>query len=206
VFARSTTVAVQQAATTGAIAFVRDEVMPGLANLPGYIGLSLLLDRDSRRSILTSAWETEEAMRSGAEQMRGMQARAATFITGDRQIDEWEIAVLHRDHRSSTGACVRATWLRTRPELFANALEFYRSAVLPVIEEFDGFCSASLMIDRDSGRAVTSTTFDTVEAMELSRDRARSLRTEQLRNLGADQLDVGEFALELAHLRVPETV
>ena len=42
------------------IAHVRDEVMPALAALDGYIGLSLLVDRESGRCIATSAWETEE--------------------------------------------------------------------------------------------------------------------------------------------------
>jgi hypothetical protein len=40
--------------------------------------------------------------------------------------------------------------------------------------------------------------------MERSRDQARSLRTALLRDLGADQLDVGEFELAIARLRVPE--
>jgi hypothetical protein len=60
------------------------------------------------------------------------------------------------------------------------------------------------MVDRESGRAVSSATFDSVDAMERNRDKARSLRTERLRDLGAEQLDVCEFELALAHLRVPE--
>ena len=37
-------------------------------------------------------------------------------------------------------------------------------------------------------------------------DQARSLRTARLRDLGADQFDVGEFELAIAHLRVPELI
>ncbi len=57
-----------------------------------------------------------------------------------------------------------------------------------------------------SWRAVSSSTFDSLEAMQRNEDRARSLRTARLRDLGADQHDVGEFELALAHLRVPELV
>jgi hypothetical protein len=78
--------------------------------------------------------------------------------------------------------------------------------VLPALEELEGFCSASLMVDRPSGRGVSSVTFDTPEAMDGNREQARSLRVARLRELGADQLDVGEFELALAHLRVPELV
>jgi len=101
---------------------------------------------------------------------------------------------------------VRATWLTVRPDQFDRAIEFYRQSVLPAIEELDGFCSASLMIDRTSWRAVSSSTFDSMEAMQRNEEQARSLRTARLRDLGADQFDVGEFELAIAHLRVPELV
>ena len=75
---------------------------------------------------------------------------------------------------------------------------------MPSLNELEGFCSASLMLDRSTGRAVSSATFDSQDALDRNRDQARSLRTARLRDLGADQLDVGEFELILAHLRVPE--
>ena len=86
----------------------------------------------------------------------------------------------------------------------APAYEFYRTSVLPAMEDLEGFCSASLMLDRGSGRAVSSATFESAEAMDSNRDQARALRTARLRDLSADQIDVGEFELVLAHLRVPE--
>jgi hypothetical protein len=101
---------------------------------------------------------------------------------------------------------VRTTWLKVRPDQFDRAIQFYRESVLPAIEQLEGFCSASLMLDRASWRAVSSSTFDSLEAMERNGDAARSLRTARLRDLGADQLDVGEFELALAHLRVPDLV
>jgi hypothetical protein len=162
------------------------------------------VDRESGRCIATSAWETEEAMHASAERVRPLRDRAAEIFGGSVTVDEWEIAVLHRDHRSGEGACVRATWLKTRSDQFDRAIEFYKTSVLPSMEELEGFCSASLMVDRESGHAVSSATFDSLEAMERNRDQARSLRTARLRELGADQLDVGEFELAIAHLRVPE--
>lgn len=203
-YARSTTFAARPECIDAGIAVFRDEVMPALEGMAGWVGLSLLTDRESGRCILTTAWENSAAMHSSAEQVRPLRDRAAEVLGATASVDEWEIAAVHRDHRSGDGACVRAIWLKARPDQFDRAVDFYKTSVLPEIEKLDGFCSTSMMSDRDSGRAVVSTTYDSREAMERSRDAARSLRTALLRDLGADQLDVGEFDLAIAALRVPE--
>lgn len=205
-YARSTTIQAQPSSIDAGIAHVRDVVMPALQQVDGCLGMSLLVDRESGRCIATSSWETQEAMHASAERVRPVRDQAAQAFGGSPTLDEWEIAVLHRDHRSGPGACVRATWLKIRPDQFDRAIDFYRESVLPAIEELEGFCSASLMLDRASWRAVSSSTFDSMAAMERNGDQARSLRTARLRDLGADQFDVGEFELALAHLRVPELV
>jgi len=204
VHARSTTFDARPDCVDAGIALFRDEVMPTLRGMTGCVGMSLLADRESGRCIATTAWEDMTVLRASADEVRPLRAHAAKAFNASTSVDEWQIAALHRDHRSGDGACVRATWLKTRPDQFDHALEFYKATVLPEIEQLDGFCSTSLMSDRASGRAVVSTTYDSQDAMERSRDTARSLRTALLRDLGADQLDVGEFELALAHLRVPE--
>ena len=78
------------------------------------------------------------------------------------------------------------------------------ASVLPALEDLDGFCSASFLINRATGRGVSSATFDSREAMERNEEHARELRNTRTRELGADILDVGEFELTLAHLRLPE--
>jgi len=204
VYARSTTVEAQPESIDAGIAYVSDEVMPALEGTDGCIGLSLLVDRESGRCIVTSAWQSEEAMRASEEQIAPIRDRAAESFRGSASVARWEIAVMHRAHRSADGACVRATWFKVSNGQMDRAVELYRDSVLPAMEELEGFCSASLMIDRSSGRAVSSTVFDSSAAMDRSSEQARSLRAARLRELGADQVDVGEFELALAHLRVPE--
>ncbi|WP_099251577.1 antibiotic biosynthesis monooxygenase [Mycobacterium sp. shizuoka-1] len=202
--ARSTTFVARPESVDAGIAMFRDDVMPALRDLAGCIGMSLLVDRESGRCIATTAWADKAAMQASADQVRPMRARAAKAFNAATSVDEWQIAAVHREHRSADGAWVRATWLKVRPDQFDRAVDFYKSTVLPEIEALDGFASSSLMSDRVSGRAVVSTTYDSREAMERSQDTARSLRTALLRDLGADQLDVGEFELAIAQLRVPE--
>jgi hypothetical protein len=48
--------------------------------------------------------------------------------------------------------------------------------------------------------------FDSRDAMERNREQAREVRDTRSREMGADVVDVGEFELAIAHLRVPELV
>jgi hypothetical protein len=178
--------------------------MPALEFLEGFIGLSLLVDRSSGRCIATSAWESAEAMRASAESVRQLRDQAAEIFGGSADVAEWEVAVLHRDHRAGDGACVRATWVRAGPDQIDRGIDVYKTSVLPELEELEGFCSASLLVDRASDRAVSSATFDSVEAMERNREQLDSLRALGMEEAGAEVLDEGDFELALTGLRVPE--
>jgi quinol monooxygenase YgiN len=204
VYARSTTIQAQPSSIDAGIAHVRDEVMPALQAMEGCIGVSLLVDRRSGRCIATSAWETEEAMRASGEWVTPIRDRAAEMFGGTADVDQWEIASMHRDHRSADGAGVRATWVRVPPDQVDQGIEYYKSSVLPRLEDLDGFCSASLLIDRASGRGVSSVTFDSLDAMERNRDQATAIKNASMQEAGAGELDESEFELVLAHLRVPE--
>lgn len=203
-YARSTTIQAQPASIDAGMAHVRDTVMPALEHLDGYTGLSLLVDRSSGRCIATSAWQSEEAMRGSAEAIRPVRDRAAAIFGGSGEVQEWEIATLHRDHRSSEGACVRATWVKVDPDQIDRGIDFYKTAILPTLEELEGFCSASLLVDRASGRGVAAATFDSVEARERNRDQLDRLRGTSSSEIAAEVLDECDFELALAHLRVPE--
>lgn len=146
-------------------------------------------------------------MRSRAPAVAPIRDRAAMMFSDNARVEEWDITMLHRDHRSRQGACVRATWLKVVPDQIERSLDFYGMYVLPELEGLDGFCSASLMVDHPAcRRAVSCATFDTMEAMARNRDQDSELRSRRVRELGAEVLDVAEFELAIAHLRVPELV
>jgi quinol monooxygenase YgiN len=206
VYARSTTVRADPSNIDAGIRYIAEEVMPAITAMDGCIGLSMLVDRTSGTCIATSAWNDEQSMRATDAALRPMREEAANILGGNVSINEWEIVVLHRDHRTSDSTSVRCTWLRTDPGQVDKAIEAFRSEVLPVAESMDGFCSASLMVDRVAGRAVSSVTWDSRKAMEDSRDAATQLRSKVADQAGAEIEDVKEFEMALAHLRVPELV
>ncbi|MGY1726715.1 putative quinol monooxygenase [Geodermatophilus sp. SYSU D01062] len=207
-YARSTTIRANPGSLDDAIAYVRDEVWPALQDMDGCVGLSMLCDRESGRCIATSAWEDQEAMRATADRVHPMREHMRErFGTGeDLEVREWEIAVLHREHNAGDGACARVTWSRGEPARVDQILEMYRTTLMPRIQELPGFCSLSLLVDRDSGRAVGTVVFADRAHLEGTRDAARMIREGAVDTMGIDILDVAEMDLVVAHLRVPETV
>ena len=208
VYARSTTIQAQPSSIDAGVAQIRDAVMPAVQDIDGCVGLSLLADKQTGRCIVTTSWETEEAMRASAERVKPIRDQAAQAFggIGSPTVEEWEIAALHRDHRAGEGACARAVWVKLPPDQLDAGINFYKMSVVPDLEAFDGFCSASLLVDRASGRAVSCTSFDSLEAMERSREQATALKNTKILEVGAEDLDDCEFELRLAHLRAPELV
>ncbi len=77
---------------------------------------------------------------------------------------------------------------------------------MPRIQELDGFCSVSLFLDRQQGLGATAVVFRDRAALESARPAVQQIREGALDRLSLELLDVGEFEVAHAHLRVPETV
>ena len=172
-FARSTTINGDSGSLDAGIAYVRDQVMPTLMDMPGCVGMSMMVDRESGRAIATTSWTSYDAMAASAANVSDARARAAEIMGGTPVVDEWEIAVMHREHDAQEGSCCRVTWVQMDPEGIDSMVDFYRMRVLSTLEEMDGFCSASLLIDRANGRGCSTARFDDRKSMTDSAPTAR---------------------------------
>jgi heme-degrading monooxygenase HmoA len=199
VYARSTTFDGSPSNVDAGIEFVKNEVAPALDKMEGCRGLSMLVDRESGRCIATSSWESEEAMRASAEQLRPIRDRGRDILGGSMQVDEWEITVMHRTQH---GECCRVSWLQGGD---TDALtETFRMGIMPELEQIRGFCSASLLVNRSTGIGCATTTWESREAMVASRAAADDMRSRAASEAGGEILEVHEFDLAYAHLHVPE--
>jgi heme-degrading monooxygenase HmoA len=205
VFARSSTIRAQASMIDAGIAHVRDEVMPAMRGIDGYAGLSLMVDRESGRCIATSSWQSEEAMRASVGQVDGIRNRAAEAFGGTAEVEEWEVGLMHRAHPAPDGAGVRCTWTRAGDvSQIDRAIDVFKLGALPKVEQLEGFCSASLLVNRGNGRAVAAVTYDDRDALARTRDQGAAVRAATIQEAGLEMLEVAEFELALAHLHVPE--
>ncbi len=204
-FARSTTFNGNPAALDAGMAYISDEVMPQITSMDGCIGLSMMANRDSGRCIATSSWSSVEAMRAADGALRPIRARGGEILGASPLIEEWEVAIMHREHTTADGACTRVTWLETEPAGMDHAIDVFRMSSLARLDEIEGFCSASMFVDRRQGRCVVTSTYDSRKMLAASRPIADTIRTSSMQEIGGDIVDIAEFELVLAHLHVPET-
>lgn len=135
-----------------------------------------------------------------------MRTKAAELMGGEATVDEWEIAVMHREHDAQEGSWCRVTWLRGEPSEIESTIDFFKDNVLARIEGADGFCSASFMVNRMTGECCGTARFETRADLEATREMASGLRDERSRMGGVHFTDIDECELVIAHLRVPELV
>jgi hypothetical protein len=202
--ARSTTIAGDPSSVDAAVGYIRDEVMSTVTQMEGCFGLSLVVERDTGRCIATSSWTTQGAMTRSDDLLAPHRAYAGRILAGRALVEEWDVALMHRDHASRPGASCRITWAKTsEPD---TVLDVFRTRLLPEVEHAAGFCSTSMFVDRGQGRLCLTVNFDSRRAMRAARGLADDHR-EVLE--GTSEVvfeEVAELELVLAHLRVPELV
>ena len=206
-YARTTILQADVAKIDEGISLVRDQVIPSVTAMDGCVGMSMLVDRQSGRCIATTAWESDAALGDSAERVRPLRAGAERALGGSTsEVEVWEVAVVHRDHATGDGACARVTWLSGDPTDVERAIDVYKMAVLPRVQELDGFCSASLLINREAGHVVGTVTFENRAQLESSRDAGARIREDARTDTRLRVDAVAEMDMAFAHLHVPELV
>ncbi|NEM07023.1 putative quinol monooxygenase [Geodermatophilus normandii] len=203
--ARSTEISGTPGSVDAAVAHARDEVLPAVQRMDGCLGLSVLADPASGRCIVTTSWRDEAALQDSREGVRGFAERTAAILDGQPDVQEWEIAAMHRVLDAAQGARARVTWLRTDPGAVDRAVDAVRLSLMPKLDDLPGFCSVSVMVRRDEGLTVAAVSYDSRAHADQAGEGAREFREEFAPAMGLEVLDSAEFDVAVAHLRVPET-
>ncbi len=205
-YARSTTIHGNPGSVDATTAYVRDEVMPAARDMDGCLGLSMLADRDTGRCIVTTSWRLAAARHTSADEFRPYADPTPLLVGGAAEVQEWEIAAMHRVPEAHHGARSRVTWLRTAPEAVNRAVDAVRLSLMPKLDDLPGFCSVSVMVRRDDGLTVAAISYDSGAHLEQAGEGAREFREDFAPAMGIEVLDTAEFDVAIAHLRVPETL
>jgi heme-degrading monooxygenase HmoA len=97
----------------------------------------------------------------------------------------------------------RITRLEGSPEDIAQGIEYVRQTILPAARQIEGFRGLLNLADRESGKGLTITLWETEEAMRASEAAADRMRDEAAAALGTAIVGVERYEVTLSE--VPAT-
>ncbi len=199
VFARTVTYQGRSNTLDRGIAFLRNDAVPAILAMPRCIGMSAIAQRSTGLCIVTTAWESRDAMNASVVKIRPIRDKFAKTLEASIEIEEWRVAAMDRRYDAKTAGCVRVTWLRVpRDSVDAFVVDF-ATVSLPALRSIRGYCSASLLVNPEWGRAAVTVAYEGPEAAER-----RLARADGGNQLGTDVIDATLFDLVMPHLRVPD--
>ncbi len=92
----------------------------------------------------------------------------------------------------------RSTTVRGNPQALDDAIAYLRDEVMPVAQAIDGCVGMSMLCDRDSGRCIATTAWETEEAMHNSEGRLHDMRERYAQMLGGEP-EVQEWEIGILH-------
>jgi heme-degrading monooxygenase HmoA len=79
-----------------------------------------------------------------------------------------------------------------------EAIRQIRENVLPSVEQLDGYKGAYFLVDRQNGKSLSMTLWESEEAMRASEETANSLRSEVAEALGTQMVGVERYEVAVA--------
>jgi hypothetical protein len=168
VYARFTLHTADPARLGDVISHYEHDVMTAFTHEPGYRGMSVLVNDDLGVVLVEAYWATEKEMQSNdATFVRPV--HDAAFFGATVSIEHYEVATFVHVAPAGPGATVSLTGLDAESTSLDDVRAAYTGVGLGPLADSEGFCSAVLLVDAMSGRAVVDTTWRDGQALLAAR-------------------------------------
>lgn len=175
-YARMTTLRVDEAHVEAWLSFVQGRVQDALAELAGFRGLAMLLDRRADSCLVASFWMDEATQRASFAALGGLRAEATAILHREVAGEEWESRVVHALRPVAPGHVVRVSRLRLDPDDVAVALDVLEASLVPPTEALEGICALSLWVGTRTDRVITAVVYDGLESLAQTRGDVARIR------------------------------
>ena len=120
-----------------------------------------------------------------------------------RDIDRFEMVIHERTAPPRSGTFVRTNDLRGAPAGADAALALARDTILPVLKAQPGFLANLVCVNRETGRILASSVWDSPEARAASEAAVQELRRESGQLAGVSSIDVQLYESVYVNVKVP---
>jgi heme-degrading monooxygenase HmoA len=164
--------------------------MSGFGPLKGFIGGAVLVDRGTGAGHAVTYWDSAESMQASEETGVSLRSEAAQELEGLRigEVDHFEILVEERAAPPRAGAFVRVNDVQGSHSKADEVARMIRER--SDLKSLPGFRSVIMGANRETGRMVISTSWDTAEDRDASDSAVRQLRQDGAAVAGAPIVNV----------------
>lgn len=178
----------------------RQQAVPALSALQGYIGAALLVDRGTGAGVTVSYWDSAESMQASEETGVTLRAQVAEGDIKFGEIDRLEMVIHERTAPAKANTFVRVNDLQGSPTKVDDVVNLVRET-LPLLKAQQGFRALLMGANRETGRMVVSSSWETAADREAS-DAAMQERRRQAGQLaGAENVKVELYETVFAEVK-----
>lgn len=159
------------------ISHYEDDVRSVFTHEPGYRGMSVLVNDDLGVALVEAYWGTEKEMRANDASFTNP-VHDAAFFGATVSIERYEVLSFVHAAPAHPGAAASVTRLDTEPTKADDLRAAYGAITLAPLAASDGFCTAVLFVDPESGRGVVETIWRDDAALVAARGVAADRRLE----------------------------
>ena len=174
----------------GGLSFLTETVAPLLREQHGWRGTTASANRANGEFSVLSQWEAQADLDASESAMRKVRADAQDIIGGDLSVDMYEQVVFDVVKPPAVGARLLLRPITMDPSKVDENVEFFKSTVLPQIKSTPGYLALRNLINRESGRGMVGTLWESDEAMD-----AAATAAEERRPMGEQRgISFGDFS------------
>ena len=179
-----------------------DDISAPVRGLPGCAAVALAADVDAGRAIILSYWESEEAMTASEEAGSGARARtAADHGIEIVDVERYEVTYLERRKPLQAGTVARLVSGERPRDRIDELTREVQGRVLPIITAQKGFRTVAHAVNRENGRVIAGSSWDTAADREASDVALAPIRQELMATAGSTML-VENYDIVFADVRV----
>ena len=179
-----------------------------LSQQAGYQGTLVLADRDTGAGSVVTYWETladlQRSERGAAQARVDVQARIPGLRI--RDIERLEFVIQERTAPPQVNTFIRVADAHVPPDRIDDVVRFVREQALPALKAQQGFRAALTAVNRTSGRAISTSVWDSAANLEASESAIAPLRSQATTMGGAQPANVSRYEVLLANIKVAAAV
>lgn len=188
------------------VTYFTEKVVPEAKKQDGNRGAILLIDRSNEVGWGLTYWDTEAALKSSEYVGTSLRTAAAAAVGATiEEVDRLEIVVQERAAPPAAGTFVRVNDAQGDPARIDDAIQYMRESALPVVRALKGFRALIFAVNRQSGRGVISSVWETLDDLKASESAIAPLREQAASAAGTTTMKVEIYESAYAELSQPVT-